>query len=318
MIRGLPASLFGAARLVKMRMERRTFLPLVGSALVCAASPGAAGPAADRPSPPRLAGETTLASAPIDVEGDWGGSLPQAAHAVVSRMRDACLAGVRLVSDRQPERIRVDNHAKEPPHIWLHLDRAPFAWIVVDIGPRDWSRLAYQFGHEFGHVVCNIWSPEGNSANPSAAAWLEEALAEAFSIRGLGLLADAWATNPPFPGDSAFADAIRQYRDQLVTRYETLAAEEGASADLTAWFHARRDALAGNGDITGPAGGAVTAILAEMTADPAGIEALGALSRWPPQRGLSVEDYLGLWAQSSAELGASRRLPMRLRRLLIG
>ncbi len=290
------------------RMKRRTFLPLIGSALV-----GAKGLASGE-SPP--AGKATLATAPIEVLGDWDGSLPHSALLVVSRMRDACLAGVRLVSDRQPERIRVDNHAEGPPHIWLHFDRAPFAWIIVDIGPRDWSKLAYQFGHEFGHVVCNIWSPEGNSAN--SAPWLEEALAEAFSIRGLGALADSWAKNPPFPGDSAFAGAIRQYRDHLVTRYQTIAAEQGAAADLAAWFRAHRDALAGNGDINGPASGAVTAVLAEMTENPAGIEGLGALNRWPTQSGLSLEDYLSLWTQSSAELGASQRLPMRLRQLLIG
>jgi hypothetical protein len=299
-------------------MQRRTLLPLIGSALVCATQSSGAGPVADGPSPPRPAGKATLADAPIEVGGDWDGSLPHSALVVVSRMREACLSGVRLVSDRQAERIRVDNHAKEPPHIWLHFDRAPFAWIVVDIGPRDWSKLGYQFGHEFGHVLCNIWSPEGNSAEPPAAAWLEEALAEAFSIRGLGLLADSWATNPPFPGDSAFASAIRQYRENLVTKYQTIAAEQGASTDLTAWFRVRREALAGNGDIAGPAAGAVTAVLAEMTADPAGIEALGALSRWPPESGRSVEDYLSLWTQSAAELGASQRLPTRLRRLLIG
>jgi hypothetical protein len=40
---------------------------------------------------------------------------------VASRMREVCLAGARLVSDRQSERIRLDNHAKELPHIWLHF-----------------------------------------------------------------------------------------------------------------------------------------------------------------------------------------------------
>jgi hypothetical protein len=299
-------------------MERRSFLPLMGCALVCAAAPGASGQALNDSAPPRSAGNATLASAPIEVGGSWGDSLPHAALAVISRTRQACLAGVRLVSDRQPERIRVDNHAKEPPHIWLHFDRAPFAWIVVDIGPRDWSKLAYQFGHELGHVLSNIWSPEGNSANPSAAAWLEEALAEAFSIRGLAVLAESWANDPPFHGDSAFANAILRYRDHLVTKYEAIAGEQGAAADLGTWFRARREALANDGDIGGPAGGAVAAMLAEMTADPAGIEALGALNRWPPQSGLTVEDYIGLWTQSSAELGASQRLPTALRRSLIG
>ena len=278
-------------------MQRRTFLPLIGSALLGA---GSTGLAANNPSSPRPAGKATLATAPIDVEGDWGGSLPNAALTVMNRMRDACLAGVRLVSDRQPERIRVDNHAREPPHIWLHFDSAPFAWIVVDIGPRDWSKLAYQFGHELGHVLCNMWSPQGNSANPTAAAWLEEALVEAFSIRGLGPLADRWASDPPFPGDSAFAGAIRQYRSDLETHYQKIAADEGASADLKAWLSAHGAALLGNAAIGGPASGAVTAVLAEMAADPAGIEAMGALNRWPPQRGMSIEDYLASWTKSSA------------------
>jgi len=298
-------------------MQRRTFLLPFGSALLSAANPGGAGqPQGDLP-PARPAGKPTLATVPIEVGGDWGASLPGAAQAVLSHMRDASISGVRVVSDRQPERIRVDNYAREPPHIWLHFDHKPFAWIIVDIGERDWSRLAYQFGHEFGHVMCNIWSPEGNSANPSAAAWLEEALAEAVSIRGLGALADRWATNPPFPNDQAFAGAIRQYRDHLVTKYRTSAAEAGAT-DLKAWFRGNREVLAANGDIGGPTSAAVSAVLAEMTTDPAGIEALGALNRWPPQSGLSLEDYLSLWTRSSAELGALQRLPMRLKKLLIG
>ena len=162
-------------------MLRRSFLPLMGTTLICTSIGGFsvsnATPGPDKP---------TLATAPIEVGGDWAGSLPSSALTVVSRARDACVSGVRLLSDRQPEKIRVDNHTEGPPHIWLHADKAPLAWIVVDVGERDWSRLAYQFGHEFGHLMCNIWSVEGNAAEPPAAAWLEETLAEAVSVRGLG------------------------------------------------------------------------------------------------------------------------------------
>ena len=206
-----------------------------------------------RPAPPQAAGKATLASAPIEVRGDWPGSLPQAALTVVTRMREVCLAGVRLLSDRQPERLRVDNHTSGPPHIWLHFDGAPFAWIVVDIGPRDWSKLAYQFGHELGHVLCNSWGPDAKPRNPCQ--WLEEALVESFSIRGLGLLADSWAANPPFPGDAAFAGAIRQYRDNLLTKYRAVAAEQGATLSLAAWFRAYRGSLETNGGVAGPARG---------------------------------------------------------------
>lgn len=292
-------------------MRRRTLLPLIGSALLYATRL-----AADDRVPPSDAGKVTLASAPIELGGDWDGSLPAAVLLVVSRAREACLTGVHLVSDRQPERLRVDNHGEGPPHVWLHFDGTPLAWMIVDIDPRDWSKLAYQFGHELGHVLCNSWGPDATPRNPCQ--WLEEALVESFSIRGLGLLADSWAKNPPFPGDAAFAGSIRHYRDDLLSRYLKTANEQGATVSLSAWFQANRGALETEGSVSGPARGAITSVLAELMADPAGIEGLGALNRWPARSGVPMEDYLRLWKRSCAELGASQRLPIRLRKLLLG
>jgi hypothetical protein len=259
---------------------------------------------------------TTLATVPIEVQGDWGGSLPGSALTVVTRVRAVSLAGVRLLSDRQPGRLRVDSHTSGPPHIWLHDDGTPIAWIVVDIGPRDWSKLAYQFGHELGHVLANSWGPDAKPANPCQ--WLEEALVESFSIRGLGLLADSWERDPPFPGNAAFGGAIRRYRNELLTRYQTVAAEQGAARGLAAWFKAQRAALESDGGVSGPARGAIPAMVAELETDPTAVEGLGVLNRWTGRSGVPIEEYLRLWKRSCAELGESQRLPIRVRRLLLG
>jgi hypothetical protein len=82
----------------------------------------------------------TLLSAPLELAGNWGHMLPRSADLVVERMRGSCLDGVRLVSDRQPTRLRVDEHTSGPPAIWLHPDGSTMAWIIVDIGERAWSR----------------------------------------------------------------------------------------------------------------------------------------------------------------------------------
>jgi hypothetical protein len=65
--------------------------------------------------------------------------------AVISRMREICLSGVKLLSDRQPAKLRVDDHTSGLPHIWLHDENPDTTWIVVDIGALDWCKLSYQF-----------------------------------------------------------------------------------------------------------------------------------------------------------------------------
>jgi hypothetical protein len=281
-------------------MNRRRFVVSAGGAILAGwrfagmghAAPGAPG--------------ATLVSAPIELGGAWGASPPQAAARVIARMREVSLSGVSLVSDRQPRRLRVDDHASGPPAIWLHTEPADTAWIIVDIGPRDWCKLAYQFGHELGHVLCNSWGWLARPAAPSQ--WLEEALAESFSLRGLGLLAVSWEKNAPFAGDSGFAKYIRQYRADLAAHYRA-AAPPGP--DIAACYRAHcRDFTAGKGDPI------VLAVVAEMERDPVSVADLGALNRWPARSAVPEKEYLGLWRQSCAEVGASGRLPARLQTLL--
>ena len=64
---------------------------------------------------------------------------------VLSRVRSIDLSGVRLLSDRQPEKVHVENHSQGTPAIWLHVDQPQMASIIVNVGPADWCKLAYQF-----------------------------------------------------------------------------------------------------------------------------------------------------------------------------
>ena len=167
----------------------------------------------------------TLLSAPIELAGDWGHMLPRAADQVVERMRHACLDGVRLRLRSPADAVARRRASSGPPAVWLHPDGSSMAWIIVDIGERDWTQLAYQFGHELGHVMANSWQPHAKPKPPCQ--WLEEALVEAFSLRGLGRLAESWKQDPPFAGDNAFGDAIADYRRNIIQRYAALADRAG-------------------------------------------------------------------------------------------
>jgi hypothetical protein len=259
-------------------------------------------------------GSSNLLSAPLELGGDWAGSLPSSVLAVLKHAREACLTGVQLVSDRQPDRLHIDDHSSGPPSIWLHFDNSSIGWIIVDVGERDWSRLAYQFGHELGHVLCNSWDSASKPQPPSQ--WLEEAMVEAFSIRGLGRLAASWEVAPPFAGDNAFGAAIRQYQKNAIDGYAK-AVDRKSYTDTAGWFHDARVNLerpgVGVNPIEGPA---LLAIHAELEKDDGCVADMGALNRWPQRSAVSMEDYLTLWEASCAELHAPGRLPDRLRTIL--
>jgi hypothetical protein len=262
-----------------------------------------------------LASEPTrfLLSAPLNLGGVWKSSPADAALRVLSRMREVSLEGLRLLSDRQPDRLHVDNHPNGLPALWLHRDHTNVAWIIVDVGPRDWCKLAYQFGHELGHVLCNSWDAQSKPRVPCQ--WLEESMVEAFSIRGLGRLAASWERNPPFAGDAAFGAAIREYRENLIKKY-TGAAEQMSNAEIASWFRASRSTLEGSAlsEIEGPF---IVRVVGELERDNACVEDLGGLNRWAARSGVPLEDYLTLWGKSCSEVHAAGQLPARLRSLLL-
>lgn len=264
-------------------------------------------------SPPIEPG-VTLLTAPIELAGNWGRMFPHAADQVVELMRRSCLDGVRLISDRQPSRLRVDEHPSGPPAVWLHEDGSTTAWVIVDIGQQAWAQLSYQFGHELGHVLANSWQFHAKPAPPCQ--WLEEAIVEAFSLRGLARLARNWTQKPPFPGDNAYGEAILEYRQNVVRQYGQLAAQQGGVGDFRSWFDRNRRGLEAPTGLNPFAKAASLVILAEYERTPGCIEAVGALNRWPRRGALPIEAYIGEWLASCSELNASPALPKFIKQIL--
>ncbi len=269
------------------------------------------GPAAALPNSPGV----TLLTAGLELGGSWGGSQKSDAAAVIESMRVASLAGVDLISDRQPEKLRVDDQSGDNPSIWLHTDFPTTAWIRVVVGTRDWCNLAYQFGHELGHVLCNSWQRDAQPRNPCQ--WIEEALAEAFSLNGLERLAGNWARMPPFPNDAAYAGSIRSYRETILAGYREAARTQGIAAGFGRWFREHEASFDQEGGLDAAAG-AVTTVLSLLEDDPPAIADMGAVNRWPGRSGVPLPAYLDLWQASCGELRAPGRLPARLRSLLAG
>jgi len=252
----------------------------------------------------------TLLSAPIELAGDWGASSPEDALVLLSRTREVCLVGISLLSDNQPTEFLVESRSTSAPHVWLQSPTR--AHVVVDGTARDWCRMAYQFGHELGHVLSNSWQPDSLPLRPSQ--WLEEALVEAFTLRALALIADSWEQDPWLPGEARFSKDLRRYREFLIGGYRNGAA--GSNQWLNGWFAGARTAVeSGLGGRTA-AGPALLMILGELVRDKRCVEDLGALNRWHGRTAVPLEDYLRHWGESCVQLGTPGRLPRRLREML--
>jgi hypothetical protein len=161
--------------------------------------------------------------------------------------------------------------------------------------------------------MANSWQPHAKPKLPCQ--WLEEAMVEAFSVRGLGRLAESWKQNPPFAGDNAFGNSISSYRQNIVQNYTALADQQGLSRDAGKWFSDHR------GDIEKPglnsfAQAFSVSILGEYERTPSCVEAVGALNRWPGRTGIPIEEYFKEWEASCAELQASPLLPTHMREML--
>lgn len=289
-----------------MAATRRSLFRLIGGVIL--AGSGMGGTAART----AVAATPTLGSVPLSLVGHWEGSPVESAQAVIARMREVCLQGVRLLSDRQPQSLRVDAHTGGNPQVQIHEGAPTQAWIIVDIGPSDWCKLAYQFGHELGHVLCNSWVERTRLAPPSH--WLEEVMVEAFSIRGLGLLADSWDQNPVLPANPHFGRFVREYREKVLARYREAAAGDAAGG-IASWLRAKRDFLDHADGLDKAEGPGVLAVLTELERDRSSIEDLGAVNRWPAKSGVPLEEYLRLWLASCTEIHAPGHLPTRLQKI---
>jgi len=260
------------------------------------------------------ASAASLKSCSIVTAGNWRESTAADVLAVLTRMRDAALENVSCRSDRQPTVLRVEDKLSGSPAVWLHTEEPTTAVIIVDVGTRDWCNLAYQFGHELGHVFANSWTWDAKPRNPSQ--WLEEAVVESFSIRSLGKLADSWRISPPFPQDNAYANAIRDYRERLLQSDRQEADERHGAAGLTAWYTGRADYLSSHGGVD-DAKPAVPAVVKLLEEDDAAVADIGAMNRWLERTGVPLGDYLQRWQASCVELGLSGTLPRRLRESLL-
>lgn len=137
-------------------------------------------------------------------EGDWGGAQLGDVEAVA---RSAAASFAALDDDESVAIVLGATEGEDDSPIALS-SLSSSGEFVVRLNARGnlWARLAYQFSHEFCHVLADprTWTVD-------RFAWIEEALCEAASLFALRAMAKGWAIEPPRPNWRDYASSLANY-----------------------------------------------------------------------------------------------------------
>jgi hypothetical protein len=221
-------------------------------------------------------------------EGNWGGSQLSDVEAVAR----SAAASFAAFDDDESVAIVLDAAASEddPPMAITPNEGSDEFVIRLNVRGNVWARLAYQFAHEFCHVLADPRTWPGPS---DRFAWIEESLCETASLFALRSMAKAWAIEPPRSNWRDYSASLAEYEIDHTSLPER-SLPPGVS--LSSWLADRLPHLEAN-----PGSRDDNTIIAKelvplFEADPAAWRAVRRLHTWPRSQEAPLADFMNGWA----------------------
>jgi hypothetical protein len=104
--------------------------------------------------------------------------------------------------------------------------------VRLDTGENLWAQMAYQFAHEFTHILCCYDEKHRETK------WFEESLCELASLFALHRMAETWKTRPPYSNWKSYAPSLAKYADERIAKAKL---PEGKT--LAQWYAENAEAL---------------------------------------------------------------------------
>ena len=136
--------------------------------------------------------------------GDWGGVAPEFIEAVAVSAADSFAA----CDEDEPVAIELRATASDQDPPKAHSALSPDGAFVIEANVRGafWAQLAYQFAHEFCHVLADprtiVWD---------RFTWIEEVLCETASLFAIRRMAESWRSAPPYPFWRDYSTRLWEY-----------------------------------------------------------------------------------------------------------
>ena len=213
---------------------------------------------------------------------DWGGAQPLDIEVLLT---DVASHLTRLF--REPfigiiEVSATPSANDDPITLYRSSPQAPFP-VRLSARGGYWCKFAYQFSHEFCHVLSDYERLRGNPNN-----WFHEAICELASVFIIRRMAKRWLTCPPYPGRTDYAQSLASYVQERLLRKEC---QLPLGMTLSAWLLSEEGSLR-----QGPYQRVKNAVVAYsllpiFESEPAGWNAIRNL----PDSSVMFRDYLIEW-----------------------
>ena len=149
--------------------------------------------------------------------------------------RSAAMGLARHFPNRTFKPILIEKANYQYP---VKLDRrGPKGETLVMLSVDDgfgWAQIAYQFSHEFTHILINHDRPRSGANH-----WINEAFCEAISCHSLKVMGKEWKTHPPYGNWKSYAKHLDSYADRILDPKK--AKPEGM--EFATWFEKNEKAL---------------------------------------------------------------------------
>jgi hypothetical protein len=144
--------------------------------------------------------------------GDWGGAQLSDIESVARSAADTFAA----LDDDDAIAVILEPtaSANDPPRTSAGTSRDRSV-VRLNVRGTLWARLAYQFSHEYCHVLADpttYWTDTGRRF-----AWIEESLCEAGSLFALLSMAKQWAVDPPYPNWREYSSSLAAYEAEHIS-----------------------------------------------------------------------------------------------------
>ena len=236
--------------------------------------------------------ESPAASPDITVQdGGWGQISAKEVRAIAL---SAATEIARYCPRTRIGPIVVHHREDHPQTAWVRTREGK---IIVGLQARDrqCAQLAFQFAHEFCHVLAtqsNDWQRTWR-ADGKPNLWLEESFAEAASIFALRAMARTWERSAPFRNWRSYAPEFSDYAEE-----RTHSASSIAHADFARWFRQNEPAMRRNPTLRASNSIVALELLPLLEAEPRGWETVTFLNLGTRDRKQPLDAFLAEWCQN--------------------